>query len=93
MSVNLVMIFVGMQFIDLAFQTQFSNAKPDKAFTILTAMYLAFIAGLFPNYATTLAEELRQVDRRSIKEIFEVILFFLIVLALNAGVIFLALKI
>jgi len=90
--VNLVMIFVGMQFIDFAFQMQFGDPKQGDHLKVLTAMYLAFIGGLFPNYASTLADELRTIDRRSLKQVGEVLLFFFVVLALNIGVVWLGFR-
>jgi hypothetical protein len=85
---NLALIFLGLQFIDLAYATQFFPVDDfEKHLHVLYAMYFAFIAGLLPNYATSIAQELLHLDRRNLKEVAEVFVFFLITLLLNAGVI------
>ncbi|MFP4257886.1 MAG: hypothetical protein ACLFRE_02690 [Desulfovermiculus sp.] len=90
--VNLVMIFIGMQFIELAYATEFfSTSDLGENLYVLYAMYLAFIAGLFPNYATIFAVELMNINRTSLKEIFEVLIFFVLTFLLNAGVIYISL--
>jgi hypothetical protein len=90
--VNLIMIFVGLQFIELAYATQyFGKTDLYGNIHVLYAMYLAFIAGLFPNYATIFATELININRKSIREILEVLIFFVITLVLNIAVIYLAL--
>jgi hypothetical protein len=90
-TMNLVMIFVGMQFIDIAYHMQVDAPPTGKDFSLLSAMYLAFIAGLFPNYATSFAEALRGTHRKSLAEVGEVVLFFFLILVLNAAVIYAAL--
>lgn len=90
-TINLIMIFVGMQFIDFAYRMQVGAPPTGKDFSLLSAMYLAFIAGLFPNYATSFAEALRGTHRKNLAEIGEVLLFFLLILLLNAAVIYAAL--
>ena len=92
--VNLIMIFVGLQFIELAYATQyFSKNSLQGNMHVLYAMYLAFIAGLFPNYATIFAVEIMNMNRRNLQEIFEVLFFFVITFVLNIGVIYCAIKI
>ncbi len=93
-GINLAMIFVGLQFIELAYATQyFADTNLESNIHVLYAMYLAFIAGLFPNYATLFAIELINMNRKSLQEILEVIGFFLITLLLNILVIYFALKV
>lgn len=90
--VNLGMIFIGMQFIELAYATEyFSSSDLGENLHVLYAMYLAFIAGLFPNYATIFAVELINMNRNSLKEIFEVLIFFALTFLLNVCVIYLSL--
>jgi|GEM_PF-1165530 len=92
--VNLVMIFIGMQFIDLAYATQyFNNSGMQQNIHVLYAMYLAFIAGLLPNYASIFADELTQLDKRNFKELLEVFIFFLFTCLLNIIVIYFSLMI
>ena len=89
---NLVMIFIGMQFIDLAYATQyFKSNNMQQNIHVLYAMYLAFIAGLLPNYASIFADELIQLDRKNFKEILEVFVFFLFTCCLNIAVIYFSL--
>lgn len=90
--VNLVMIFIGMQFIELAYATEyFSSSDLGENLHVLYAMYLAFIAGLFPNYATIFAVELMHMNRKSVREVLEVIFFFILTFLLNVFVIYLSL--
>jgi len=90
--VNLVMIFIGMQFIELAYATEyFSSSNYADNLHVLYAMYLAFIAGLFPNYATIFAVELMNMNRKSLHEVIEVLVFFVLTFLLNAGVIYFSL--
>mgnify|MGYP006306700999 FL=1 len=92
--VNLFMIFIGMQFIELAYATEyFSSSNYGDNLHILYAMYLAFIAGLFPNYATIFAVELMNMNRKSLHEVIEVLLFFVLTFLLNAAVIYFSLLI
>ena len=90
--VNLVMIFIGMQFIELAYATEYFQSKSlSNNIHVLYAMYLAFVAGLFPNYATIFASELISMNRKNLREILEVLVFFLLTFLLNIAVIFLSL--
>ncbi len=90
--VNLVMIFIGMQFIELAYATQyFKNSGMQQNIHVLYAMYLAFIAGLLPNYASIFADEISKLDKRNLKEILEVFIFFLFTCLLNVIVIYFSL--
>ncbi len=90
--VNLVMIFIGMQFIELAYTTEyFQSTSLSNNIHVLYAMYLAFVAGLFPNYATIFASELINVNRKNLREILEVLFFFLLTFLLNIAVISLSL--
>lgn len=92
-GINLVMIFIGLQFIELAYATQYFDKTGMKGnIHVLYAMYLAFIAGLFPNYATIFANELMNIDRKSIKELLEIFVFFVITFLLNIAVIYISLK-
>ncbi len=93
-GVNLVMIFIGLQFIELAYATQyFENTGLQGNIHVLYAMYLAFIAGLFPNYATIFANELMNIDRGSMKELLEIFIFFIVTFLLNILVIYISLKV
>ena len=90
--VNLIMIFIGMQFIELAYATQyFKNSGLQQNIHVLYAMYLAFIAGLLPNYASIFADEIIQMDKSNLKEILEVFVFFLCTCLLNIIVIYFSL--
>lgn len=90
--VNLVMIFIGMQFIELAYATEYFQSKSlSSNIHVLYAMYLAFVAGLFPNYATIFASELISMNRKNLREILEVLVFFLLTFLLNIAVISLSL--
>ena len=89
---NLVMIFIGMQFIDLAYATQyFKGNNTQQNIHVLYAMYLAFIAGLLPNYASIFADELTELDKRGFKELLEVFIFFLFTCVVNIVVIYFSL--
>jgi len=92
-GVNLVMIFVGLQLIEYAYATQtyFSEHRIRQDFPVLEAMYIAFIAGLFPNYASTIADAFIGINLRSFSQICAVLLFLIIIFALNAAVIYLSL--
>lgn len=93
-GINLFMIFIGLQFIELAYATQYFGKTGLKGnIHVLDAMYLAFIAGLFPNYATIFANELMNINRKSVEEIFEIIAFFIITFLLNVGVIYVAMQV
>ncbi|MFW5837438.1 MAG: hypothetical protein ACOCVM_05475 [Desulfovibrionaceae bacterium] len=90
---NLVMIFLGLQFIDFAYEAEFFSATGfPQHLHVLYAMYLAFIAGLLPNYASSIAQEFLTMDRSSLPQLFEVLVFFLITIGLHVGVIWLAIK-
>lgn len=92
-GLNLLMIFVGLELIEYAYATQayFSKSQIQDDFPVLEAMYLAFIAGLFPNYASTIADAFAGVNVRSLRQIGAVALFVIITLALNAAVIYISL--
>jgi hypothetical protein len=92
-GVNLVMIFIGMELIEYAYATQyaFSEQRLEHDLSVLKAMYIAFIAGLFPNYASTIADELYGINLRSVREIGAVLLFLSITFALNVAVIYVSL--
>ncbi len=93
-AINLIMIFIGLEFIELAYATEtFGQTNGKGNIYVLYAMYLAFIAGLFPNYATMFADEIININKRNISEVLEIIVFFIITFFLNVGVIYLALKI
>jgi uncharacterized membrane protein YhaH (DUF805 family) len=89
---NLAMIYLGLQFINFAYDAQyFSMVGFSQHIHVLYAMYLCFIAGLLPNYATSIARELLDLDRRNLRELAEVFVFFLVTILLHAAVIWLAL--
>jgi hypothetical protein len=92
-GVNLVMIFIGLELIEYAYATQnsFSVYRIENDVSVLKAMYIAFIAGLLPNYASTIAEELADLNLRSLREIAAVALFLSITFLLNVAVIYLSL--
>lgn len=87
---NLVMIFVGLELIEYAYATQyyFSAHRLEQDLTVLVAMYIAFIAGLFPNYASTIADAFAGVNIRRPREIGAVLLFVLVTFLLSAAVIY-----
>ncbi len=93
-AVNLVMIFAGMELIEYAYATQyaFSEQRVEHDLSVLKAMYIAFIAGLFPNYASTIADELYGINLRSVREIGAVLLFLLMTFLLNVAVIYVSLE-
>lgn len=83
---NLLMIFIGLELIEYAFATQyyFSAHRLEQDLTVLVAMYIAFIAGRFPNYASTIADPFAGVNIRRPREIGAVLVFVLITFALSA---------
>ncbi len=93
-AVNLVIIFAGMELIEhtYATQTAFSEQRVEHDLSVLKAMYIAFIAGLFLNYASTIADEIDGINLRSAREIGAVLLFFAITFMLNVVVIDVLLK-
>ncbi|MFC3226467.1 hypothetical protein ACFOGJ_04455 [Marinibaculum pumilum] len=93
-GLNLVMIFVGLELIEYAYATQyyFSESRLMKDLPVLEAMYIAFIAGLFPNYATSIADMVMDVNIRSWRQILAVGTFLLITFLLNVLVIWVSIR-
>jgi len=93
-GLNLVMIFVGLELIEYAYATQyyFSESRLMKDLPVLEAMYIAFIAGLFPNYATSIADMVMDVNIRSWRQILAVGAFLLITFLLNVLVIWVSIR-
>lgn len=92
-GLNLAMIFVGLELIEYAYATQvfFSESRLQADVPVLEAMYIAFIAGLFPNYASTIADAFTGIRVWSFREFGAVVLFLLITFALNVAVVYLSL--
>lgn len=92
-GVNLVLIFAGMELIEYAYATQyaFSEQRVSDDLSVLKAMYIAFIAGLFPNYASTIADAFYGINVRSLRQIGAVLLFLIITFLLNVAVIYVSL--
>ncbi|MEQ8347179.1 MAG: hypothetical protein RIB84_25010 [Sneathiellaceae bacterium] len=92
-GLNMAMIFVGLELIEYAFATQyyFSGHRLQQDLPVLEAMYIAFIAGLFPNYATTIADAFIGINLSSFREMSAVFLFLIVTFMLNAAVIYVSL--
>lgn len=92
-GLNMAMIFVGLELIEYAYATQyyFSEHRLENDFPVLEAMYIAFIAGLFPNYATTIADAFIGINITSFRQISAVFAFLIVTFLLNAAVIYVSL--
>ena len=93
-GLNLAMIFLGLELIEYAYATQyfFSENRLLQDVPVLEAMYIAFIAGLFPNYATTIADTVMDANINSLRQFTAVAAFLAITFLLNVAVIYVSIR-